>query len=788
MCKNKIFLFLFTCLCVVQNTRGQTSYRYWFDDDASSAKEGTLSGNVFQQTLSTDALTGWFHTFRLQVRTAQRLQVPVIDETVTEGTTLDKLKMVDVYNETNWSPVITRNFVLTPLDLKGKKYRYWLDDNTESAVEGTMTSNAVEFTVPTTSLDGFFHTFHLQVCDPTGVWQPAISRPFAFAPKMGKKFRYWIDDNDADLIEGSTSTGIIELNVPAANLFGTVHQFTLQTCDANGNWNQTIKRIFAHVNGSYAGSQYRYWFDDNDADAVTDNMTGNIVDVTASAANLEGWLHAFHLQVKNPDGEWQPTMTQNVVLAPPSMTGGKYRYWIDADEASAVTGDITSKVISLNVNTDGLEGWLHTLNITWSDASGKWGSILSRPFVVVPDLYAVGSKYRYWFDENESDAIEGTLADHTIDFTADVADLDDGDHNIYIQVQNEEGKWDIIIAGTFTIDLLIKRLTLMATGRGEVRYGEDKLRDNDSTYNENKFAEAVITLVPDEDYGIESVIVNGSRNVKDSLVAQGDTAYTLTLGMDSTMAVAVNFEQTDYWKLGDVNNDGRISVADVAILVNYLVGGKPTTFVRKQADANADREINVADVTRIVDIILGAWERGKHAPRRAKATDMAVADDRLTGALTDEGLTFGFEPTTDFTAFQLTISLPEGVDASDVLLANPRKANHAVSRGRLEDGRLAIVVYSADNSPLRGLTGDLLTVRTSKPLTGNVTVDNIVFVTKQGEARKFAPLTLGAATGIASTHVEPTADSVTYDLSGRRLPGAPRRGIYIVGGKKIIVR
>lgn len=56
-------------------------------------------------------------------------------------------------------------------------------------------------------------------------------------------------------------------------------------------------------------------------------------------------------------------------------------------------------------------------------------------------------------------------------------------------------------------------------------------------------------------------------------------------------------------KLGDVNNDGDITIADVTALVNILRGGD-TSYDLKAADVNEKNGVNVDDINALVDMIL----------------------------------------------------------------------------------------------------------------------------------------------------------------------------------------
>ena len=55
---------------------------------------------------------------------------------------------------------------------------------------------------------------------------------------------------------------------------------------------------------------------------------------------------------------------------------------------------------------------------------------------------------------------------------------------------------------------------------------------------------------------------------------------------------------------GDVNGDGRLSIADVTALITYLLGGTPAVFVEEAADVNGDTRVTIGDVTALTNILL----------------------------------------------------------------------------------------------------------------------------------------------------------------------------------------
>ena len=56
--------------------------------------------------------------------------------------------------------------------------------------------------------------------------------------------------------------------------------------------------------------------------------------------------------------------------------------------------------------------------------------------------------------------------------------------------------------------------------------------------------------------------------------------------------------------LGDVNEDGEMSIADVTALIDHLLGTAVSPFNAAAADVDGDGEISVADVSALIDLIM----------------------------------------------------------------------------------------------------------------------------------------------------------------------------------------
>jgi hypothetical protein len=60
----------------------------------------------------------------------------------------------------------------------------------------------------------------------------------------------------------------------------------------------------------------------------------------------------------------------------------------------------------------------------------------------------------------------------------------------------------------------------------------------------------------------------------------------------------------DTYLAGDANGDGKVDVADIVEIVNYLQEQKSERFNEKNADADNNSEVNIEDINAIVKIIL----------------------------------------------------------------------------------------------------------------------------------------------------------------------------------------
>ena len=80
--------------------------------------------------------------------------------------------------------------------------------------------------------------------------------------------------------------------------------------------------------------------------------------------------------------------------------------------------------------------------------------------------------------------------------------------------------------------------------------------------------------------------------------------YDYDCGGNFTLQKFTAYVPYDGFLLGDANGDGKVTVADVMLTVNYVLKGNVDRFLFRNADVNLDNIITVADIMGIVNILL----------------------------------------------------------------------------------------------------------------------------------------------------------------------------------------
>lgn len=262
--------------------------------------------------------------------------------------------------------------------------------------------------------------------------------------------------------------------------------------------------------------------------------------------------------------------------------------------------------------------------------------------------------------------------------------------------------------------------------------------------------------------------------------------------------------------LGDVNEDGVVSISDAVCIISWLQENIPPVFVEGAADYNKDGNITVSDALAIIQSLLN--------DTRAKGVSLVdFPKDNLSmvsvSATSPKTFDVTLQNDAKYTAFTMDVVLPEGETLKAVTL-NPIRANgHQLAYSRLADGKYRVIAYSTDLNPFDGCNGGLLRVETSGTTSGKVTIDNIHVVdlnsqeftlnATQGNTTGINPIKTEMKVYVKGSNIVVEADQdmqlkiytatgfiyKTLDVNaGHNVFGDNATGIYIIKNKKITIK
>ena len=105
-------------------------------------------------------------------------------------------------------------------------------------------------------------------------------------------------------------------------------------------------------------------------------------------------------------------------------------------------------------------------------------------------------------------------------------------------------------------------------------------------------------------YALTGIVraVDGSQYMKAEF-SPDDAGHSPVSDMWELYIIGVTDVQVSVM-LGDVNDDGIVSIKDVTVLIDYLLGSNPQPFNMLNADVNVNGSVTIADVTALIDMLL----------------------------------------------------------------------------------------------------------------------------------------------------------------------------------------
>lgn len=213
------------------------SYEWWFDDDLSSIKSGTLTGGNLDFEIDTSDLPKGIHHFNLRL---------------TEGDSI-------------YGSVYRRMFFSLVEDKGAISYEYWLDNNYSAKSAGSLTSGANSYNIDVNGILEGLHSFNYRVRKDDDSWGAIYTKYFYKASDKDRiiEYEYWLDNDYSNRVSSKIIGNPTTFDVDLSS-FGTKkgsHYFHLRTRDDNGNWSPLYNKLidFKTEESGAAITGYRHY-------------------------------------------------------------------------------------------------------------------------------------------------------------------------------------------------------------------------------------------------------------------------------------------------------------------------------------------------------------------------------------------------------------------------------------------------------------------------------------------------------------------------------------------------
>ena len=368
-----LFLLLLCMHCIA---RGQTGfdYRYWFDNDYSSVRQGHSTSGKWQVDADTDGLSESLHAIHLQVVDSKGIEsAPVTrfflktrDTSVSHGyywfdsdrtvqqlsgqvqgvSSVDVTKLAEgfhtfcyqaVGNDGSLSAIVSRSFykVVVP---ESAHYRCWVDNDPTTMTTGIYTGAPV--LVDISQISEGYHIMRVQI---EGVTPSAVvSRPFVKIPQTEGvdylKCLCVVDDNLFKEENVSSTGGIINWNFDVSSLSQGFHRMQIQVITPTGAATSTYNAYFLRTTTDEEMSNMKcvYAIDGNEFNTEAGRMSNGAFHCDLDVAHLSDGLHRIVYMLTNGKGVDTKMQTQFFVKTPVGGNGiVEYSYWLNDSTSQA---------------------------------------------------------------------------------------------------------------------------------------------------------------------------------------------------------------------------------------------------------------------------------------------------------------------------------------------------------------------------------------------------------------------------------------------------------------------
>lgn len=289
---------------------------------------------------------------------------------------------------------------------------------------------------------------------------------------------------------------------------------------------------------------------------------------------------------------------------------------------------------------------------------------------------------------------------------------------------------------------------------------------------------AAITVAGNTYSNGETIVCDRELSAED--VEPQSAGYVLEVRIEGDEIIA------SFHKTGDANGDSHVNVQDYIGVAKYILTGAFGGFDFFSADVNIDKTINVRDYIGIAKIILGG-SLGAPA-RRIRSAESNVSQDKISASYADGTLSIDLDNVSAYTAFQLDVTLPEGVTLLGVDGSNRMSSSHIIEYAPQDGNTWRILVGCPKLSTFLGNSGNLLRLHLSDGK-GECTINDALFVTPDDDARLMDSVKINISTSGIDRTISTDDTPERYNLQGLRINAkTPQRGVILESRNKVIYK
>ncbi|MDE6194662.1 MAG: chitobiase/beta-hexosaminidase C-terminal domain-containing protein [Muribaculaceae bacterium] len=189
-------------------------------------------------------------------------------------------------------------------------YEWWFDHDVSATQTGSIAGSTLNLEIDMSSIPQGTHYFNCRLGYGDGNWGSVYRKMILNLTGVinAMAYEYWIDDNYSTKTSGVLSSGVNSYDIDLTGVNPGFHRFNYRIMTGEGVWSTPFIRYFYSESNASRFTHYEYWLDNDYANRVTGNATGNPTsfEVDLSAFDKSGGAHYFNLRTRDGDGDWSP--------------------------------------------------------------------------------------------------------------------------------------------------------------------------------------------------------------------------------------------------------------------------------------------------------------------------------------------------------------------------------------------------------------------------------------------------------------------------------------------------